>query len=67
MASGGKRAQKAHPSFKTQGLDTRSYSVYELLTLLLKISIDQPSVGAEVLLQLLIFTGILRRTNEGQI
>ena len=66
MASGGKRAQKAHPSFKTQGLDTRSYSIYEFLTLLLKISIDQPSVGAEVLLQLLCPPAHLHRNSPVQ-
>lgn len=57
MASGGKKkSQKAHHSSKTQGLDTldrKPHSFYELSRLLLKISLAQPSVGPEVLLQLL--------------
>ena len=54
-------------SIKTQGLDTlhtRSHSIYERLTLLPKINLDQPPVGAEVLLP--IFREILYRTDKSQ-
>ena len=56
MASEGKRTQKAYLSIKTQGLETLNtgcHPIYELLKLLLKISVDQPSVRSEALLQLL--------------